>query len=186
VVVDDADRLDAAALARDIALYEQRGCLSPHAVYVVDAAERVAHLLATALESIAETWPRAGGAIAERARVRAFLDEAEWAGATVTAGAWGAVLLDPAEEFRPTCGHRTVRVHRVDGVDAMSARLPGGQIECIGATGRVPDDLRDLGVSRLCRIGDMQRPPLSWPRGGLPPLRSLVDPTVASMLEDLR
>ena len=58
--------------------------------------------------------------------------------------------------------------------DITAALLPAGAIECVGTNGPVPGGLRERGVARVCAIGRMQEPPLSWPRGQRPALGSLL------------
>lgn len=173
-VVDDA--VDIAALATDIALFEQRGCLSPHAIFVTGDPQALAARLARALETIATRLPPPPAALAERAAVRAFLDNAQWAGATVEAGDWGAVVTGELPELRPTCGHRTIHVAPLADPNAVARYLPAGRVECLATTGHTPPGLRERGVARVCPVGRMQRPPLSWPRGGRSALASLCDP----------
>jgi len=167
------DEADVHALAADVVMYEQRGCLSPHAVWVRGDARRFAARLSDALAEAAGRLPPPPASPAERAAVRAFLDDAEWAGAEVRRGAWGAVVQRDLPHFIPTCGRRTIHVAPIAG-GVLVDRLPAGTIECVGVAGEAPRGLEIAGVSRLCPLGRMQRPPLAWPRGGRPPLASLL------------
>ena len=94
-------------------------------------------------------------------------------------GAGGTVIVDPDGTFVPTAGLRTVRVHSIANAsaDALPALLPRRGIECVGTAGidvaGLVEPLRARGVSRLCSVGRMQRPPLSWPRGQYAPLGGL-------------
>jgi acyl-CoA reductase-like NAD-dependent aldehyde dehydrogenase len=173
-----ADRL-ADGVAWDVALHDQRGCLSPVAVYLEGDLDAFAERLAEALDRLAGTLPPGSLAAAERAAHRTALAEAEWAGARVLAGASGTVLVDRDPRLRPGPGRRTVWVHPLGSLDAEA-----GRIECIGAAGAVLDleALRRLGVSRVCAPGSMQRPPLSWPRGQRAPLRTLLGGNTAPQL----
>jgi acyl-CoA reductase-like NAD-dependent aldehyde dehydrogenase len=173
---------DAARLAQDVALHDQRGCLSPHVVYVVgddrDAA-RFADRLAGALDALAGRLPPGPAAVEARAAARVHAAEAEWAsGARVLAGRGGCVIHERTAPLRPTHGRRTIRVHAIPGAEAIPALLPPGVVECVGVAGidTVPllDALRERGVSRVCPAGRMQRPSLVWPRGQLPPLGALL------------
>jgi hypothetical protein len=164
----------AQALARDVALHDQRGCLSPVAVYVEGDVHAVAAQLAAALERVSDELPPGPLDPAERAAHRTAVAEAEWAGATVLSGAHGTVLVDDAApRLRPNPGRRTVWVLPHSSLDDA---LPAGRIECVGVAGVALDAgmLRRLGVSRVCAPGRMQRPPLAWPRGQLAPLRTLL------------
>jgi hypothetical protein len=84
------------------------------------------------------------------------------------------VLVDAASpRLRSSPGRRTVWVLPLSSLEEA---LPPGRIECVGLAGATPDAcaLRRLGVSRVCAPGQMQRPPLGWPRGQLAPLRTLL------------
>ena len=72
--VSGALEATASALARDVALFDQRGCLSLQAIYTDGDAEALAAALAAALEDAARRWPpldalaRRGGRAAVDAR----------------------------------------------------------------------------------------------------------------------
>lgn len=179
----DADRV-AHAVAFDVALHDQRGCLSPHVVYVETggalAPPAFAERLAIALEALAESLPPGPADLEERARAQLLRAEGEWEqGMAVHAGRGGTVIYDErAAAFRPSEGIRTVRVHPVDTLSALPALIPQGLIECIGLAGTdaepLAPGLRARGVARLCPVGRMQRPPLAWPRGQQAPLGALL------------
>jgi acyl-CoA reductase-like NAD-dependent aldehyde dehydrogenase len=180
--LDDA-RGVAKALALDVALHDQRGCLSPHAVYVEaggDVSPRAfADRLAAALDDVAHTLPRGNASVEERAAAQACAAEAEWRpGGAVLQTAGGTVLYDESTAFRPTAGLRTIRVHPLDDVGLLPVTLPAEAIECVGLAGLsaapLAAGLRARGVSRLCPVGGMQQPPLAWPRGQQPPLGALL------------
>jgi acyl-CoA reductase-like NAD-dependent aldehyde dehydrogenase len=171
-LVDDST--DADALAEDVVLYEQRGCLSPQAVWVRGDAHAFATRLGEALARVAVRLPPPAAATGERAAVRAFLDDAAWSGAEVRSGPWGATVVRDLPRFLPTCGRRTVHVAAIDAATSLAERLPAGRIECVGVSGEAPVGLESIGVSRLCPVGRMQRPPLAWPRGARAPLASLL------------
>ena len=98
-------------------------------------------------------------------------------GVTVLAVAGGTVLYDEGTALGPPCGGRTVRVHPLAELAALPALLPGGGIECVGVGGDalpLGPALRARGVARVCPLGRMQRPPLTWPRGQLAPLGVLL------------
>ena len=182
LLIDTTAAVDYAGAALDVALYEQRGCLSAHVCWVVGDAERVAAGLADALLVLAERLPPASATVEERGAVRAFLDDAAWSGAGVQAGAWGAVVRESAAEFRPSCGARTVRVLPLSDVERLPECFPPNTIECLGTNVPPPAGLRARGVARVCPIGRMQQPPLSWPRGQRPALGSLLrEPRTAVM-----
>jgi len=177
----DADAL-AARLAADVALHDQRGCLSPHAVYVDGDARRFAERVAAALDEVAGRLPPGPLDVEERAAHRAAVAEAEWTGATAIGGAGGTVLV--SQDRRPTTfpGRRTVWILPFASIPDLIAP---GAVECVGVAGVRPDieRLRRLGVARVCAIGRMQRPGLSWPRGQRAPLRTLLALPAEPLLE---
>jgi hypothetical protein len=187
----EAERL-AHAIALDVALYEQRGCLSPHAVYVEaggDPGPRdVAERLAAALDIVAERLPPAPPGLHVRAAVQRLRGEAEWTtGAAVFAGPGGTVVYEEEPAFRAGPGARSIRVHPLAAPRALPDLLPTAQIECVGLAGvdpeRLAGALRARGVARCCPPGRMQRPPLSWPRGQLAPLGALLGRPSSPRLE---
>jgi len=140
-------------LARDVTLFEQRGCLSPHHVFVVgDAGEArgFAARLARALERLARRLPTparlplaAAAAIRglrERARWRALAqppgggrdhDIALWEGGRIihshgeTPGEWmtWSVIYDGTATFCASPGYRTVFVSALQRADELGERL---------------------------------------------------------------
>jgi len=177
----DADAV-ADALAVDVALHDQRGCLSPQAVYVETGGalgvEAFAERLHAALARVAARLQPGPATLQERAVARGEAARAEWSGASaVHAGAGGTVIVDPDPTFAPTAGLRSVRVHPLATAGALPACLPAAGIECVGAAAvdgaPLAAALRARGASRLCAVGRMQRPSLAWPRGQHPPLGAL-------------
>ena len=89
----------AAGAALDVALYDQQGCLSPHAFYVERRGEvspaKFAESLATALEARAHELPRGLIAAEDAARVQLFRAQARFeAAGTAGAAARGGADLD--------------------------------------------------------------------------------------------
>ncbi len=164
----DAPPAAAAHLALDAALYDQRGCLSPREVWVEGDADGFAARLTAALRGLAADLPPGPAGLTERAAERIAADEAEWRGARVVAA-----------------GGRALVVHAIDSLAALASRLAPGTVECVGVAGARLDaaTLRRAGVARLCPLGRMQRPRLSWPRGQRPPLRTLLGIPTEPLLE---
>ena len=169
----------AEALALDVALHDQRGCLSPHAVYV-ETGGRVeprafAERVAAALDTVRARLPAGARDVGDRARIGLAATEAEWLpGVAAFARPGGLVIYEPSARLRPTCGLRTIRVHPLSGPQELAPLLGEGMVECVGLAGVDPaplvEALRERGVSRICPVGRMQRPSLSWPRGQHAPL----------------
>src|SRR5207245_7468421 len=93
-------------LALDVALHDQRGCLSPRVVYVEADGSlpplAFAERLAAALDAVARELPPGPAELEERAALRMPAGEAEWEpGSRVLDGAGGLVVYDPRPAFPP-------------------------------------------------------------------------------------
>jgi acyl-CoA reductase-like NAD-dependent aldehyde dehydrogenase len=192
VVAEDADLHRAAAgLARDVALFDQRGCLSVAAVYAEGGegrARELARTLAEALGKRAQSWPPGPAAAAELGAVQQVRSEAALRGlfAPEVAGAArdprrGTVVVEPRPDFRPTPGLRTVRVHPVADLTALPALLEPwrGRLQGAALAGEraqaLARKLEALGVSRTTSPGELQSPDARWHNGGIDPLEALLD-----------
>lgn len=155
-------------ISRDVALYDQEGCLSPQAVYVqtgglagpAELAERVAHHLARAALALPAgplAPARALSIHEERARV-------ELAGGTVLGApdlAW-TVSLEPALVYRPSPGHRFLRVHAFEDVEAVREALARCPLQAVAiAPQALEAEVSSPGV-RVCPVGTLQTPPVEW------------------------
>lgn len=179
----------AAGLARDVALFDQRGCLSVAAVYVAGGTESAALLaghLEEALGDLAARWPPGPAAAPALAAVQQLRLEAELRGLPPPRAsrpplppAAGTVLVEPDPAFRPTPGLRTVRVHALADLDLLPeilapwrGRLQGAALAGPAAWSLAPR-LAELGVSRCAAPGHLQSPDASWHNGGIDPLSAL-------------
>ena len=171
----------AEGLASDIALFDQRGCLSVAAVYMAGDAEAFAGRLEVALRERARSWPpgaadSASLAAVQQARLEGEMRGLRRCGLAVTEG---TVLVDPDLTFRPSSGLRTVRVHPLSDLSRLPAllaawegRLQGAALAGADAWG-LAERLALLGVSRCALPGELQSPDASWHNGGISPLAAL-------------
>jgi hypothetical protein len=180
--------------AADITAWDQRGCLSPHVIYVEDGgkitADAFAALLAGQLESIEKTFPRGplnasdAAAISVRrsfyeVRAAHSLETKMWASLQSTA--W-TVILESDPRFQVSCANRFICIKAVaDLTHALQgAELVREKLSTVGLASTAPQ-ARELslhfarwGVRRICPLGQMQNPPLGWRHDGRPPLGDLV------------
>jgi hypothetical protein len=183
-------------LALDVALWNQLGCLSPIAVYVVGNSEQAAALALALAHSLAEAekaWPRGAieaAAASTIARERAEAELRLAAGHAVAVHssnttAW-TVILEEGPERRLAPLNRFIRVIPVansslllEAVRPLRAHLAAVAIEGFGAdTLGLARSFADLGASRICAPGKLQSPPLDWRHGGqgaLTPLLRFTD-----------
>jgi hypothetical protein len=178
--------------AVDVAMYEGRGCLTPHGIYVEGDAGRAdafAEQLAQALERTETRWPRARGSTTDEVLRRRFLDEAEILALgspgcrclTGPRGAWCVSVIAAADTIAGP-GGRCVRVVPVASLANFAARsqlplaaigVPGGET---ALDSLVRARLEGTGASIILAAGRMQAPPIHWRQDGLQRLGDLLEP----------
>jgi hypothetical protein len=170
----------ARALARDIALFDQRGCLSVQAVYTAGDPEELASALAWALRLESARLPHgpidaATAAAVQQLRATADLQQRTRSELQLEL-AVGTVLVESETFFRPVPGLRTVRVHGVGDLrDALPALEPWrGCLQGAALAGpsavALSDTLPSLGFSRIAAAGELQAADASWANAGIDPL----------------
>ncbi len=182
----------AAAVALDIALYDQLGCLSPQCVYGIgeEAARRTfGDALARSLEALAARLPRGHVPESSSLAIRRLRDEYEWretgsAPARVLTAARGTdwtVIEDPEVRFRSTPLYRTVFLRPLGALADLPSALGEAlhRVECVGI-GPWPDAeaagaLAEWGIPRVAPVGRMQVPGLDWRQGGSHPMTGIVE-----------
>ena len=175
----------AAGLARDVALFDQRGCLSVGAVLTSlpgAGAVALAEALASELARRARLWPPGPPDPRELAAVQQLRLLSEMRGLLVLGGspAEGTVIVEPEPSFLPSPGLRTVRLHPLADLAAApdllapwAGRLQGAALAGQDAEALV-SALAALGVSRFAPPGELQHPDASWHNGGIHPLDALL------------
>jgi hypothetical protein len=172
------------ACAIDVLTYDQLGCLSPQAIYVpprsdIDALGRkLASALETEWNKIVRKPGRPLGTAARMAEARDMahaLGQRAWLPNHL---GW-SVIHDPEPTFQPSPLHGTIYLR-----EASAAQLPAalssvkGLISTVGLIGdlnsRLENVFLSLGVSRFCKAGRMQFPPLTWHHDGRATLGELV------------
>ncbi len=180
--------------AYDVALYDQQGCLSPQLIYIEEGGavtpKEFAVLLATGLTRWQAELPRGPVPPEVSTTIRRVRDEAEWqalAGKDIALHAspngtdW-TVVYDADPTFVQSPLYRTIRVKPFQNIAQLSGILDTWRpyLEAVGVAAgpermaTLADTLGALGVSRVCPIGTMQLPPLSWRHGGRPRVGDLV------------
>jgi hypothetical protein len=182
VVGRDADgRQAASGLARDVALFDQRGCLSVQAVYTDGDAAALADELAAALALAATALPPGPLDPVAAALVQQLRAEADLRGLhrPDLPFAAGTVVVEPEPAFRPSPGLRAVRVHRLPALSDLLPHLSAwrGLLQGAALAGdsawALAEGLEDLGLSRLAAPGELQSAGALWHNGGRHPLTAL-------------
>jgi hypothetical protein len=184
-----------ASAADDVVAWNQLGCLSPHVIYVEAGGEvspdQFAGLLAAELEKREQTEPR-GELAAEHAAViasRRGIYEVRAAHSPETTQHWCSknstawtVVYEADARFQLSCLNRFIYVKPVrDLTDALNhADGVRGKVSTVGLaapeekTDEIATHLARWGATRVCPLGRMQNPPLTWRHDGRPPLGDLI------------
>jgi hypothetical protein len=184
----------AEAAAFDASVYDQQGCLSPHVFYVEERGQlgprKFAEALAGAMAAYQARIPRGTLSVEEAAQVstmragylfRSETDRRVAVWSSPTPNEW-TVIYEDDPSFALSCLNRVVFVKPTDGfkrvLDAIQKFAP--RISTVGVAPlneramAFAADLSRMGIHRVCPIGQMQRPPLSWHHDGRPNLAELV------------
>lgn len=174
----------AAQAAIDIAMWDQRGCLSPAAWVVPESdAEAFAEALDAALDRLEAEWPRGGVDIEEEAGWQAEVEAALAAGAAGRAvSVFGRVVVDGRSESVRPLGGRRVWVFPTPAIDHVPAAVHAWQRQLstviVAAAGPDRHLVRavygGLGASRFCAPGRAQFPTPRWYHDGREILRPML------------
>ena len=164
----DAD-LDAllARLAEDVALFDQRGCLSPRVVLVnagIDFARSVAKGLAAQLEQLQRSVPRGRLQASELAEITAYRDTASFAGEVFSAGLGFVSLGATTSLLMPPVGRNIHVLPTSDAQKSLSSLRPMITSCAFAGSAQRRSALRAcLPGARICHVGTMQSPPFDGP-----------------------
>jgi len=173
-------------LAYDATLWDQQGCLSPQLAYVERGGslpvEEFAEEVGRQLERLAGELPPRRLSLEEQASIQRFRQEAEWRAVrgeeiamfSSPGGLRWTVVYDGTPAFLPTPLNRTLWIKPVATLNELAAVLTPVRryLEAAGvaASPERQDELGKIlaaaGVHRVCPLGRMQRPDLTWRPGG--------------------
>lgn len=181
-------------LARAVAMFDQRGCVSPHTVYVVSqeasearaAAVTLAEAVADALSVLDTVLPPGVPQVGESSAFHQLagtveLEAASGAGPVVFgAGRRWRVVAEPRPGFKASCLGRFLWVRPLSSIGAVADELSAvaSHLQTLGVWGRVGLE----GLERLARAGVRRIAPVEqapWPAArvrhdGVAPLGSLL------------
>jgi hypothetical protein len=184
----------AARVTDDVVAWNQLGCLSPHVIYVQPGGEvspeKFAELLADELARREQTEPRGelpashAATIASRRgiyEVRAAHSPETLMWHSKESTAW-TVVFEADARFQTSCLNRFIYVKPVKDLTELmqNAEIVRGKVSTVGIA--VPEhqveelatQLARWGVTRVCPLGQMQNPPLTWRHDGRPALGDLI------------
>ena len=180
----------ATALSRDVALFDQQGCLSPSLVFAEEGPglEPWCAALAAALASREKDLPRGPLPATAQAALRHWhenvrLEQAlgEVRGFWEQSILWGVALLRRCEVHDTPLDRHLVLVPFTDAKEIAAAladqlgRLQGLAIALEGwDASRRTAALQLLGPTRIAAVGELQEAPLSWAQDQRAPFASLL------------
>ncbi len=186
-------------LAYDFSVYDQQGCLSPRALFVQatsrDAVMELGTKLVRAMRRMAQTLPphdlsleEAAALAREREETRIQQTARESKTARQPCDPHACVFSEPEDPFVVVCRsarpfipspvNRALVFRLFSKHDELTELLSAyrGHISTVAVARLKPlwiEIARDVGAGRICKIGEMQKPPLGWTHDGHQPLRSL-------------
>ena len=176
--------------AKDVSLFNQRGCLSPHAIYVKEKeqgeAKSFAQLLAHAMEKFAQAHPPEPLTLSEAGAVRNLRETTRFSAANSDEVAlWESkdtlewtVVYEASPTLKLSCLNRCVYVKPLPKNINLSSLGPEAQH--LSTIAQHPfdqtyaEELTHLPAHRFCPLGKSQKPSLFWHHDGFAPLASLV------------
>jgi hypothetical protein len=189
IVFDDPALASVDAAARDVSLHDQQGCLSPHDIYVREPAPGFARTyaarLAEAMARFNTHTPRRPLGLGGAARIADLRASYAFRSANdVRVQLWQSegstdwtVIYEEDPWFATSPLDRVVFVKPLPDALEMAlepARRWLGAIGIWSATAENAERVAALGASRICPLGRMQFPPLTWHAEGLRNLAGLV------------
>lgn len=178
----------------DVVAWDQHGCLSPHVIYVEERgaveSDKFAERLVVELAKREASEPRGkisteeAAAIASRRATYEALaahrgDIKIWS--SLNSSAW-TVVFEHDVRFQFSCLNRFIYVKPVPDVTAVLQGVDEihGMVSTVGIAAP-PEKSKELalpfahwGATRICPLGQMQNPPLTWRHDGRPALGDLV------------
>lgn len=190
---DEVARATVASIAKAVATFDQRGCVSPHLVYVEQGGAvspaGLAGLLAESLETLERDLPSGAITREEASAVHQIRGAAELrmaAGEDVTMYSGGeapwTVIYETVPDFKPSCLNRVVRVapvrRLVDVVPHLVRVRRHLQTVAVVGAGEAEAELHEslarAGALRITGFDDAPWPPPWWHHDGVGPLTALV------------
>ena len=194
VLTEHNTRKVIARAADDVTAWDQLGCLSPHVIYVQSGGhsspEEFARQLAEELARRESIEPRGAAReeIAAHIASRRAIYELRAAHSTETqvwksndSTAW-TVVCETEARFQLSCLYRFIYVKPVADIEGAmrNADAVRTHVSTIGIAvpehraGEIATQLARWGAKRVCPLGQMQNPPLTWRHDGRPALADLV------------
>ena len=180
-------------VAREIALWDQRGCLSPRILFVAGDPERFARRLAPAMSKLEERWPAGPASLGSGTNIISFRAPYEMAkegkaGIFASKGTAWTVVWDHSTSLEVGPPARAVRITTRPSARDLEALLikAKGMVQGAGLDFLVRGDvewrrgLEHGGVGWVAPLTSIQDPPAGWRADGRSGLAELLSRGVPS------
>ena len=188
IVFDDPTFASAAAAARDASVFDQQGCLSPHVIYVRESgtftARAYAERVAAEMAAFEKHTPRGPLTLSEANSIRTLREETTFRVANgellalfASADTAWTVIADSTSGFPSSPLNRVLFIKPLPADFADTLAPVRTHLSACGicpSTHEHAEFSASLGVTRICPLGKMQQPPLTWHHDGAPVLAPLV------------
>ena len=188
IVFDDPAFASAAAAACDASVFDQQGCLSPHVIYVRESgtftAKAYAERVAAEMAVFEKHSPRGPLTLSEANSIRTLRDETTFRVANgeplalfASADSAWTVIADSTPGFPSSPLNRVLFIKPLPADLADTLAPVRAHLSTCGicpSTHEHAEFAASLGVTRICPLGKMQQPPLTWHHDGVPVLAPLV------------
>lgn len=191
IIFNNDDKSAAKLAARDISLFDQQGCLSPHDLYIhpdgKTSPQNFAAELAEEMDLFNQHTPRRTLSTEESAQITALRDSYNFRQANdPSVKLWTSddstdwtVIYEDDPHFAVSPLNRVVFVKPLPEFKQLSQQLSLVQphLSSIAIHPFSPEhfeDLQSLGASRICPLGKSQQASVFWHQDGTPQLSPLV------------
>ena len=185
VVTSDFEKA-AYLAAKDCSLYNQRGCLSPHAIYVKGNVQEFAEMMAHEIEQYSAIDPPLPLSLQEAGAIQNLRQSAQFIAANDDGTQlwlssnnlnW-TIILEQSAELKLSCLNRCVYIKPLpEQLDTQTLGPESAYLSTIAIhpfTQSFAKELAHLPAHRICPLGSSHQPDLFWHHDGFAPLASLV------------
>lgn len=183
-LIDQPSLKNAQLAAIDASLFDQQGCLSPHAIYVKRDAEKFAPMLAKAMANYASRDPRSKITISESGAIRNLRETVRYQAALApenhqlheSEGStdW-TVIYENDSTLHPSPQNRTIYVRPwPSDLSKLGNETKFLSTIALSPLSTLLKEVENLTPPRICQLGKAQQPHLFWHHDGFAALASLV------------
>ncbi len=181
-LIDQATTETAKLIVKDACQFNQQGCLSMHAIYVINNPEELLPMLAKEMQQYEKMNPRGEISISESGIISNHREVIKYESANAPSLSainhskenthWTAIYKK-SPTLKPSTLNRLITIHPwPDNFDALGPERHF--ISTLATQPHLIKKIQHLDIPRICPIGKSQQPHLTWHHDGFAPLASLI------------